>query len=87
MAWSTYVIHDAVNVASPLPATVGLLGSAPGRDAPEGARLVPIPVAPPSLAAPPPGCPFRAALSAGRRRLPRASNARARISLARMKPS
>jgi hypothetical protein len=33
------------------------------------------------------GLPFRAALSAGRRRLPRASTARTRVSLARMKPS
>jgi oligopeptide/dipeptide ABC transporter ATP-binding protein len=41
-----------------MPYIVGLLGSAPRRDAPQGARLVPIPGAPPSLAALPPGCPF-----------------------------
>ena len=34
------------------------LRSAPRLDAPQGARLVPIPGAPPSLAALPPGCPF-----------------------------
>ena len=33
-------------------------GSVPRLDAPQGARLVPIPGAPPSLAALPPGCPF-----------------------------
>jgi peptide/nickel transport system ATP-binding protein len=41
-----------------MPYTVGLLGSVPRLDAPRGARLVPIPGAPPSLAALPPGCPF-----------------------------
>lgn len=41
-----------------MPYTVGLLGSAPRLDAARGARLVPIPGAPPSLAALPPGCPF-----------------------------
>ncbi len=41
-----------------MPYTVGLLGSVPRLDAPQGARLVPIPGAPPSLAALPPGCPF-----------------------------
>jgi peptide/nickel transport system ATP-binding protein len=41
-----------------MPYTAGLLGSAPRLDAPQGARLVPIPGAPPSLAALPPGCPF-----------------------------
>jgi peptide/nickel transport system ATP-binding protein len=41
-----------------MPYTVGLLGSVPRLDAPVGARLVPIPGAPPSLAALPPGCPF-----------------------------
>lgn len=41
-----------------MPYTVGLLGSAPRLDAPQGARLVPIPGAPPSLAAVPTGCPF-----------------------------
>jgi oligopeptide/dipeptide ABC transporter ATP-binding protein len=41
-----------------MPYTVGLLGSVPRLDAPQGARLVPVPGAPPSLAALPPGCPF-----------------------------
>jgi peptide/nickel transport system ATP-binding protein len=41
-----------------MPYTVGLLGSVPRLDAQQGARLVPIPGAPPSLAALPPGCPF-----------------------------
>lgn len=41
-----------------MPYTVGLLGSVPRVDAPQGARLVPIPGAPPSLADLPPGCPF-----------------------------
>ena len=41
-----------------MPYTAGLLGSVPRLDAPQGARLVPIPGAPPSLAALPPGCPF-----------------------------
>jgi peptide/nickel transport system ATP-binding protein len=41
-----------------MPYTVGLLGSVPRLDAPQGARLVPIPGAPPSLAELPPGCPF-----------------------------
>jgi peptide/nickel transport system ATP-binding protein len=41
-----------------MPYTVGLLGSVPRLDATQGARLVPIPGAPPSLAALPPGCPF-----------------------------
>ncbi|MGZ6780046.1 MAG: dipeptide ABC transporter ATP-binding protein [Mycobacterium sp.] len=41
-----------------MPYTVGLLGSVPRLDAPQGARLVPIPGAPPSLASLPPGCPF-----------------------------
>jgi peptide/nickel transport system ATP-binding protein len=41
-----------------MPYTVGLLGSVPRLDAPQGARLVPIAGAPPSLAALPPGCPF-----------------------------
>jgi peptide/nickel transport system ATP-binding protein len=41
-----------------MPYTVGLLGSVPRLDAPQGARLVPIPGAPPSLADLPPGCPF-----------------------------
>jgi peptide/nickel transport system ATP-binding protein len=41
-----------------MPYTAGLLGSAPRLDAPQGTRLVPIPGAPPSLAALPGGCPF-----------------------------
>ncbi|MGV0794784.1 dipeptide ABC transporter ATP-binding protein [Mycolicibacterium sp. XJ1819] len=41
-----------------MPYTAGLLGSVPRLDAPQGARLVPIPGAPPSPAALPPGCPF-----------------------------
>jgi oligopeptide/dipeptide ABC transporter ATP-binding protein len=41
-----------------MPYTAGLLGSAPRLNAPQGARLVPIPGAPPSMAALPPGCPF-----------------------------
>ncbi|WP_193048266.1 dipeptide ABC transporter ATP-binding protein [Mycolicibacterium baixiangningiae] len=44
--------------ARQMPYTVGLLGSVPRLDASQGARLVPIPGAPPSLAALPPGCPF-----------------------------
>lgn len=42
-----------------MPYTAGLLGSVPRLDAPRGERLVPIPGAPPSLAALPPGCPFQ----------------------------
>jgi peptide/nickel transport system ATP-binding protein len=41
-----------------MPYTVGLLGSVPRLDAPQGTRLVPIPGAPPSLSALGPGCPF-----------------------------
>ena len=41
-----------------MPYTAGLLGSVPRLDAHQGARLVPIPGAPPSMAALPPGCPF-----------------------------
>ncbi|CDO05538.1 ABC transporter ATP-binding protein [Mycolicibacterium cosmeticum] len=41
-----------------MPYTAGLLGSVPRLDAPRGRRLVPIPGAPPSMAALPPGCPF-----------------------------
>ncbi len=41
-----------------MPYTAGLLGSVPRLDAPQGARLVPIPGAPPSLVNLPPGCPF-----------------------------
>ena len=41
-----------------MPYTIGLLGSVPRLDAAQGTRLVPIPGAPPSLAALDPGCPF-----------------------------
>jgi oligopeptide/dipeptide ABC transporter ATP-binding protein len=41
-----------------MPYTAGLLGSVPRLDAAQGARLVPIPGAPPAMAALPPGCPF-----------------------------
>lgn len=41
-----------------MPYTVGLLGSVPRLDAPQGARLVPIPGSPPSLTVLPHGCPF-----------------------------
>ncbi|MFA5708492.1 dipeptide ABC transporter ATP-binding protein [Mycolicibacterium sp.] len=41
-----------------MPYTAGLLGSVPRLDAPQGARLVPIPGTPPSLSDLPPGCPF-----------------------------
>ncbi|MCV7301395.1 ABC transporter ATP-binding protein [Mycobacterium barrassiae] len=41
-----------------MPYTAGLLGSVPRLDTPQGSRLVPIPGAPPSMAALPPGCPF-----------------------------
>jgi oligopeptide/dipeptide ABC transporter ATP-binding protein len=41
-----------------MPYTAGLLGSVPRLEAAQGARLVPIPGTPPSLAALPPGCPF-----------------------------
>lgn len=41
-----------------MPYTVGLLGSVPRLDAAQGARLVPIPGAPPSMADLPAGCPF-----------------------------
>ncbi|WP_166905764.1 ABC transporter ATP-binding protein [Mycobacterium sp. DL440] len=41
-----------------MPYTVGLLGSVPRLDAPQGTRLVPIPGAPPSLTTTPHGCPF-----------------------------
>ncbi len=41
-----------------MPYTVGLLGSVPRLDAPQGTRLVPIPGAPPSLTTLEPGCPF-----------------------------
>ncbi|TRW80909.1 ABC transporter ATP-binding protein [Mycolicibacterium sp. 018/SC-01/001] len=41
-----------------MPYTAGLLGSVPRLEAHQGARLVPIPGAPPSLSALPAGCPF-----------------------------
>ena len=41
-----------------MPYTVGLLGSVPRLDAPQGTRLVPIPGAPPALTRIPQGCPF-----------------------------
>jgi peptide/nickel transport system ATP-binding protein len=41
-----------------MPYTAGLLGSVPRLGAQQGAQLVPIPGAPPSMAALPPGCPF-----------------------------
>ncbi|MGK2879963.1 MAG: dipeptide ABC transporter ATP-binding protein [Mycobacterium sp.] len=41
-----------------MPYTAGLLGSVPRLNAKQGARLVPIPGAPPSLIALEPGCPF-----------------------------
>ncbi len=53
---SAYV-HDLYRDRQ-MPYTVGLLGSVPRLDAAQGTRLVPIPGAPPSLAALEPGCPF-----------------------------
>ncbi|WP_199255386.1 dipeptide ABC transporter ATP-binding protein [Mycolicibacterium mengxianglii] len=41
-----------------MPYTIGLLGSVPRLNAPQGTRLVPIPGAPPALAGLEPGCPF-----------------------------
>ena len=41
-----------------MPYTVGLLGSVPRLTAPQGARLVPIPGAPPAMTDLPTGCPF-----------------------------
>ena len=41
-----------------MPYTVGLLGSVPRLDVPQGTRLVPVPGAPPSLSDLEPGCPF-----------------------------
>jgi peptide/nickel transport system ATP-binding protein len=42
-----------------MPYTVGLLGSVPRLDAPQGTRLIPIPGAPPTMSSLPPGaCPF-----------------------------
>ncbi|MBV8786067.1 MAG: ABC transporter ATP-binding protein [Mycobacterium sp.] len=50
-------VHDLYRDRQ-MPYTVGLLGSVPRLDAAQGARLVPIPGAPPSLAGLDPGCPF-----------------------------
>lgn len=50
-------VHDLYR-ARQMPYTVGLLGSVPRLDAPQGTRLVPIPGAPPSLVGLEPGCPF-----------------------------
>src|SRR6201996_3157628 len=50
-------VHDLYRDRQ-MPYTVGLLGSVPRLDAPQGTRLVPIPGAPPSLAGLDPGCPF-----------------------------
>jgi peptide/nickel transport system ATP-binding protein len=50
-------VHDVYRDRR-MPYTVGLLGSVPRLDAPQGTRLVPIPGAPPSLTALEPGCPF-----------------------------
>ena len=47
------IVRDRV-----MPYTVGLLGSVPRLDAQQGARLVPIPGVPPSMAGLPVGCPF-----------------------------
>jgi peptide/nickel transport system ATP-binding protein len=49
---------DVIVADRVMPYTVGLLGSVPRLDAPQGARLVPIPGAPPTMEALPPGCPF-----------------------------
>jgi peptide/nickel transport system ATP-binding protein len=49
---------DAMYRDRRMPYTAGLLGSVPRLNAPQGSRLVPIPGAPPSMAALPPGCPF-----------------------------
>ncbi len=50
-------VHDLYRDRQ-MPYTVGLLGSVPRLDAAQGTRLVPIPGAPPSLAALESGCPF-----------------------------
>jgi peptide/nickel transport system ATP-binding protein len=49
---------DAIFFRSRMPYTLGLLGSLPRLDADSSAPLRPIPGAPPSLIALPPGCPF-----------------------------
>lgn len=49
---------DTLYTGRRMPYTAGLLGSVPRLDSPRGARLVPIPGAPPSLVTLPPGCPF-----------------------------
>ncbi len=41
-----------------MPYTVGLLGSVPRLDNPQGTRLIPIPGAPPAMSSLPDGCPF-----------------------------
>lgn len=51
---------DALYRDRRMPYTIGLLGSVPRLDAPQGTRLVPIPGAPPSLVDLDPGCPFAA---------------------------
>ena len=56
-AVETAPVTDLVNTRV-MPYTVGLLGSVPRLDAEQGSRLVPIPGAPPSMAALEPGCPF-----------------------------
>ena len=56
-AVETAPVTDLVNTRV-MPYTVGLLGSVPRLDAEQGSRLVPIPGAPPSMAALDPGCPF-----------------------------
>ena len=56
-AVETAPVTDLVNTRV-MPYTVGLLGSVPRLDAEQGSRLVPIPGAPPSIAALDPGCPF-----------------------------
>jgi peptide/nickel transport system ATP-binding protein len=50
-------VHDLYRDRQ-MPYTAGLLGSVPRLDAEQGARLVPIPGAPPTLAGLQPGCPF-----------------------------
>ncbi|HYO05128.1 MAG TPA: ABC transporter ATP-binding protein [Mycobacterium sp.] len=56
-AVETAPVGDLTN-SRVMPYTIGLLGSVPRLDAPQGSRLVPIPGAPPSMADLPPGCPF-----------------------------
>ncbi|MFI0261152.1 dipeptide ABC transporter ATP-binding protein [Streptomyces sp. NPDC017056] len=49
---------DEIYYRPRMPYTIGLLGATPRLDGPVGEPLVPIPGAPPSLSALPPGCPF-----------------------------